>query len=272
MGVRITGASSASNRLKNYALALKRETVSVLKQEARGLAIALGSATQPNGLSEGGSEKFENRVEADVRKVFASRKSPGAIYLLLQQQAPHLAGAYWSATKKGRTRAVADILRRANLPQGIDANALKTARRGKQGRVLKNQVPVSLATEAQVRVAARKQRQLVGLAKAGWYCAAKGLGGRIRRNTVSASGTRSTSEVFPPYVKRLARKFPNLGGARISGGEVAPRIEIFTSVKHATAALPAGAHAAAVDNARRNVKRDLELAMKSLNRGGRKVA
>jgi hypothetical protein len=272
MATNITGITAVKKRMDRYAADLQRETLSVLRQEARALCIELGAATLPGpGLSESTGDKFRKTVESDVRKVFASRKNPSAIYRLMMIHAPHMAGAYWSAVKSGKTRAAADLVRRAGLPQGLDPAALRTARAGKQARVLKNQNPISLATEAQVNAFARKQGQLVGVAKAGWYCAAKGLGGRVRRNIVSPFGKRATAEAFPSYVRKLARRYPQLGGARVIAGKN-PRVEIFTNVRHAKAALPGGFYRAAVSAAGARIRRDLEFSMKVLAKRGQRRA
>lgn len=275
MGVKVIGARSAGNKLKNYASSLQREVVSILKQEARAHAVELGSATMPGpGFGETNAAKFQDRVENDVRKVYASKQDPSSIYRLMCQHAPHLAGAYWRAHKAGKPRAAADIMRRAKLPAGIDPAALKKARVGKKGRVPGRGDPVSLGTEAQVRAIVRKQRVLVGFAKAGWYAAAKGIGGRVRRNVVSPfNGKRGTEEIFPKYIRDIARKYPDIGGARVSGGVHNPRVEIWTSVKHAAAALPSSLHAAAASRAQEKVSAEIRYAMQALNKkSGRSAA
>ena len=271
--IKVTGARAAGNQLARYAASLQREVGSILRQEARAHAVELGSASMPGpGMGEDNAVKFAARVENDVRKVYASKQDPGSIFALMKIQAPHLAGAYWRAHKSNNPRAAADIMRRANLPGGINPADLKAARTGKKGRVPGARAPVSLATEAQVKVMVRKQRQLVGFAKAGWACAAKGIGGRVRRNTVSAGGRRGTEEIFPKFVRDIARKFPGLGGAAVTGGLTNPRVRIWTSVKHAAAALPPRLHAAAADRARARVTAQICAAARALNKPGRRAA
>lgn len=274
MGVKITGTRAASNKLARYASALQRETVSILKQEARAHAVEMGSATMPGpGFQETNAAKFQDRVEGDVRKVYASKQDPGSIFALMKIHAPHLAGAYWRAHKSNKPRAAADIMRRANLPTGIDPAALAKARTGKQGRVPGPKQPVSLATEAQVRVAVRKQRALVGFAKAGWYAAAKGIGGRVRRNIVRPGGKRITEEIFPAFVRKIARRFPDIGGARISGNLRASfRVEVFTNVSHAEEALPSRLHAAAATRTQAKIAAEIRYAAAALNKKGRRAA
>lgn len=273
MAVKVTGARAAGDSLTRFAGALQREVVSILKQEARAHAVEMGSATMPGpGFGEDNAAKFADRVGGDVRKVYASKQDPGSIFALMKVHAPHLAGAYWHAHKSNKPRAAADIVRRAGLPQGLDPAVLAKARTGKKRRVPGPKAPVSLATEAQVRVMVRKQQQLVGFAKAGWYAAAKGIGGRIRRNSVSSGGARQTAEIFPSYVRKIARKFPDIGGASVSGGMNSPRVEVWSNVRHAVAALPPRLHAAAADRARDRVGAQIRAAQRALAKPGRRAA
>ncbi len=161
---------------------------------------------------------------------------------------------------------MAEILRQANLPQGFDPALHKAARTGRNGRVKKNQRPVVLANEAQVRAYARKQRALVGTAKAGWGCAAKALGGRNRRNLRDATGgNRATAERLPAYVRALMRKFPDLGGPRALDPDSTVTIEIFTNVKHAAEAIPPRLYASVTSSAQASLAVALNQSLRALN-------
>jgi hypothetical protein len=264
--VTVRGGERMGRNLREFPAKVQREHASVLKQEARALAVEYGRATVPGpGFGEAALNKFAERVERDVRRVFASRAQPHRVYDLMLRHAPELAAAYWAKMKRGDTRGMNAILRRANLPAGIDPGDLKRARTGRKGRVPKNADPASLAPEPQVRSLAKRQRALVGLAKAGWYAAAKGLGGRVRRTTTDTTGKRSSEEIFPGPIRKLAGKFSGLGGARVTGSGVTLRIEIFTSVRHAAAALTPGLYASATDRARDNVRRSLQNAVREMN-------
>ena len=273
MGVRTTGSQELARKLRNYSIDLRRESVSILKQEARAHAVQLGSLTMPGpGFNETNAAKFRGRVDGDVRKVYASKQDPSAIYALMRKHAPLLAKAYWRAHKAGKPRAAADILRRASLPEGIEPDALRRARTGKKGRVNGRKNPVSIATEAQVRAFSKRQSQLVGLAKAGFYAAAKAIGGRVRRAVVDDLGGRRTEEIFPAWIRKLATRFPGLGGARVNESLDTPTVWIWTNVKHADEALSGPLYASAVSDARANVRKALEKAMKILNERGSKRA
>ncbi len=246
---RLTGSELMLRRLRAHPGLLSRTTESIVNQEARALCVSYGSSTLPGpGLQDGGKvEAFRKTVEGDIKRVFPSREDPSRVFQLLQAHAPQYAAAYWHAHKSRKPRAVAAILRKANLPQGINPAAHKAARTGKHGRVKKGQKPVSLANAAQLRVFVRKQRALVGTAKAGWYCAAKGIGGRV-------------------YVRKIARKFPDLGGVRFRGTGQRYTVEIFTNVRHAREALPLRLYNGATATAQTNLTRALEHATAELNR------
>jgi hypothetical protein len=266
---RIIGAKGFLAKIRAHPQLIHREIESVLKQEARALAVEYASATMPGpGLQDGGKvEAFRKTVESDIRRVFASRADPNQIYRLMQVHAPNLAKAYWHAYKSKKPRAMAEILRKANLPQGLNPADHSAARTGKNGRVKKNQKLVSVANDAQLRVFVRKQRALVGFAKAGWACAAKGLGGRVRRNTRDATGgSRKTAESFPKYVRALARKFPDAGGARLLIEGTRITIEIFTNVTHADVAMPKPLYEAATSRAQQKTTLALTYALQELNK------
>lgn len=249
-------------RLMEHPRLINREIDSILRQEARALCVSYGFASEPRGLQERSAERALKVVEGDVRAVFASRQDASKVFRLLETRNPGLAKAYWHAYKSKNPRRMGQILTQAGLPEGIDVAALKAARTGPGGRVnRKQQVPVSVATEPQVRARVRKQQQLVGFAKAGWYAAARAVGGRIRRNYVTAAGQRKTAEIFPSYVRRIARRYPGIGGAWMRAGMV----EVFTSVRHADVALTPDHYAAATDVGRMNLAKNLAAAVRALN-------
>jgi len=265
---KVIGATGLLKKLLAHPQLVLRETESILRQEARALAVEYCSATMPGpGLQDGGKvEAFRKTVESDVGRVFATREDPGAVFQLMKQHAPHLANAYWHAHKAKKPRQMAEILRKANLPQGLNPADHSAARTGKNGRVRKNQKHVSIANAASLRVFTRKQRGLVGFAKAGWACAAKGLGGRVRRNIRGADGTRATAESFPGYVRALARKFPDAGGASIAVSGTTVTVAIWTNVRHGDVAMPLPLYEAAVSRAQQKVNLALTESVRAINR------
>lgn len=270
---RIQGGARLVQKFKDHPELLGRTARSIVIQEARALAVNYGAVTMPGpGMQqEGKVEAFRKEVESDIRRVFATRTNPSSIFQMLKESGAELASglsianAYWNAFKKKQPRLMASLLRAAGLPQGLDPAAHKAARTGKNGRVAKGQKPVSVANDASLRVFVRKQRALVGFAKAGWYCAAKALGGRVRSNLRGANGTRRTEEKFPAYVRKLARRFPDAGGAIITENAGAVTVAIFTNVRHAVEAMPAHLKAGADAAAQQSLATALALGLRAAN-------
>lgn len=262
MGYEVRGGAKLIENLLAHPEKIQRAADSVLKQEARALCVSYGMNSEPYGLKDGeGQEKFRESVRKDVRRVFASKQQPAAVYALLKAKRPDLAGLYWHYHKAGKKRKMGEVLQRAGLPEGVDPAALKAARTGPGGRVRKGMVPVSVAAEPQVKRLANEQARLVGTAKAGWYAAARSLGGRVRKNFTDGAGQRKTAELFPAYVRKLARRWPEMGGSRLRAGMV----EVFTRVRHGDRALDADRYAKATDAARESLAASLSKAVKAVN-------
>lgn len=263
-------ASSFLKRMKEFPELLAREQESILKQEARALCTRYAQSTAPAyGLSFDvpRAEAFARRVQGDVRRVFLTRQQGGRVYELIKRRSPQLATAYWRAWKSKDERAQTRIMRDAGLTlAALDPSTHKAARTGPGANVPKNYQAKDMVSEPQARAYAKKQAALVGFAQAGWYAAARGLGGRVRRNLVSATGKRSTAETFPPYIRKLANKTPGIGGARVLISGPAARVEIFTSVRHARAALPDHLRDLAEEEAQHLVTTALAESLRALTR------
>jgi hypothetical protein len=257
-------------RMKEFPQLIAREQESVLKQEARALCVRYAQCTAPAyGLSfdVARAEGMQRRVQGDVRRVYLTRQQGGRVYDAILRRSPHLAKAFWAAWKSKNTRAQTRIMRDAGLAiMALDPGAHKAARTGPGGRVPKDFQATEMVSEPQVRAFARKQAALVGFAQAGWYAAARGLGGRVRRNLVSATGKRSTAEAFPAYIRKLSNKHGGIGGARVLVSGASSRVEIWTSVRHATAALPDHLRSLAEAEARASVAAALLESVRALNR------
>jgi hypothetical protein len=103
------------------------------------------------------------------------------------------------------------------------------------------------------------------MAMAGWYQAARGLGGRVRSN-YRINGKRQTAEKFPPTVRKTSRRFSGLGGARITGSGASMVIEVWSHVRHATDAIDEGQRAAIDDAVQTQIHRSINFAIDSLIR------
>lgn len=264
ISARVTGAKQFGKALARHAKTMEKEALAILRQEARALAVAYGSATTPpDAAGPDAAEKFKDRIEKEVSRVYVTRDSPRAVYALMKKHAPDLAKAYWNAHKSQKPRQMTAILRKAGLPQGgASADGLKKYRTGKGARVVTGQGGgESLVRTSEQRRLIREQQATVGTAKAGWHQAARGIGGRVRRNFVSATGKRTTAEVFPAYVRKVSRKLANLGGAFVGTGSVT----IWTNVHHATKALADSKRRGAEINARNNLQKAMTIAVERAN-------
>lgn len=261
-------------KFKEHPELVNRTVESVLVQEGRAVCVEWASATYPGpGFKDAEAVKFRRRVRGDVGRVFAVRSSPYQVMELLKVHAPKLAKGYWKAHKAGQQSAMDAIVRAANLPQGLTRGAHKSARDA-HGAVGKNHKPESLVREPQFNAFAKGQEKLVGFAKAGWYCAAKALGGRVRRNIREDNGKRRTEEIFPKWIRDLARRYPDAGGARVTTTGRQVTVEVFTNVRHAQEALIPGLGDAVEDRARGRVAKALAIGLQKLGRSrfGKKAA
>lgn len=256
--------------MKEYPELIAREQESILKQEARALCIRYAQCTKPGyGLSfdPARAEGMARRISSEVNRVFLTRQQGGRIYDLMMRRSPQLAKAYWNAWKKQDTRTQTRLLRDAGLTlTSLNTASHKASRTGPGSRVPKNFQPTDMVSEPQLRAFARQQAALVGFAQAGWYAAARGLGGRIRVNHVAADGKRSTEEAFPPYIRKLANKFPGIGGARVLTTGASSSVEIWTNVRHASTALPGDLETNIVAEAQQNVAKALLESVKAMNK------
>jgi hypothetical protein len=268
-GIKVN-ASGFLRKMKEFPQLLAREQESVLKQEARALSTRYAQCTAPAyGLAfdPAKAEGMKKRVESEVNRVFLTRAQGGRVYDAIKRRSPQLATAYWAAWKSKNTRAQTRIMREAGLAIGPLAPAThKAARTGSMARVPKSFQATEMVSQPQLRAYARRQAALVGFAQAGWYAAARGLGGRVRRNLVSATGKRSTAESFPPYIRKLANKHSGIGGARVLTSGSTTRVEIWTGVRHARAAMPDRLRTLAEDEARRKVASALLESVRAINR------
>lgn len=277
MKVRVVtkGGEALVRKFKQHPNLLMRSTRSLLAQEGRELCYRYSAATVPGpGFDTAKMNQFRNRIDGDVRRVFATREEPNQIFAMMKIHAPELANAYWHAIKANKPRAADELRRKANLPTGLNPADHKKSRTAKKGRVAALPAPLSVAPAHAVTAYSRKMQNLAGFAKAGWYIAAKAIGGRMRANIRAEGGKRSTQERFPGDIRKLGNRFPNIGGARFSGTGSRMSLEIFTRVKHAREATDEGLFASATANAQEAFGKALGESLRALNRKlfGRKAA
>jgi hypothetical protein len=226
----LQGSDRFSGSMRRMSEDLGREVESLLRQEARALCVGMGAVTEPGGFEERKAEAFRKTVEKQVRQVFASRENIYAVSEFIKRRSVPLGLAFYRAAKAGKTAQAKRYLRDAGVTvEQLDRALHRNARTGPKGDVPKGVVFQAVVGKASLDKYVREKRGLVGLAKAAWYAAAKALGGRVRRNIVEAGGRRRTEEIFPGYLRKLARRFPGIGGASVSPR----RVEVWSSVDYA---------------------------------------
>ena len=272
--MRVEGAREFAGLAGRMAATLGRSRDSILRQEARELCIELGAATMPGpGFGEGKAAAFRRRVDAEVKRVFPSREDGYFLVGLLARRSRRLAAGLRRVMKENPGGWERDPQALRYLKEGgVRVEALspavhKAARTGRKGSVPKNYRATGVVSGPQQRAFSRKQQEKVGLAKAGWYAAARSGAGRVRRSTV-VDGKRRSVQVFPGWVRKLDRKFPGLGGAEISEG----RVVVFSAVRHAEEAIPEHLFDAAVDKARLALRRALAESVRRVRGRGVGVA
>lgn len=264
-----TGEKALISKLTKYPELINREMESVMKQQARALCVEYGRVSGPgDGMGEAPIDKAKKEVETDVRRVFATIDSPWRVFQMLKTRDVKLANAYWHTYKKKEgnyMRSMDAIRKKAGLPQGMSPDAQRAARTGSGGRVPEDFTPVSLANSKSVSVLIRKLQQRVGMAKAGWYCAAKALGSRVR-GSYDSGGETVWYEKFTDSVRKVARRFPTLGGATITNTNGKVEIAIFTSAGHARKALSEDKYQSATARGQKRFAAALARAVTALNK------
>ena len=256
-------------KIREFPSIVAREQESILKQEARAICVRYAQCTRPAyGLSfdAARAEGMKRRVESEVNRTFLTRDRNFQVFLLIKRRSPILAKAYFHAWQSKNERRQTAIMREAGvIIETLQPAVHKSARTGPGASVPKNHQPTVMISLTQLRAYGRRQAALVGFAQAGWYAAARGLGGRIRRNLRDPGGKRSTVEAFPSYIRKLANKHPGIGGARILSTGPRTVVEIWTSVRHAEYALPDYLKDLADDDARASVSAALRESIRYLN-------
>lgn len=258
LNIDVSGENDLLAALKAHPEKMQRTVESLLKQEARSLAVSLAGATKPVGMREQSADKLRERIKQDITRLFPTQESAWRVFEFIHRTDERLAKGFWNAYKSSDVKAQARILRRVKLPRGINPSAHQQAR--VKGRVPGDAEAVALASPSRLGAYIRRQQKKAGLAKAGWNAAALAMGGRIRtRSRV----TGKSVERFPAYIRKLSKR-PGIGGALVVGG---PRafVRFWNTVPHIGEALPEGLYLLAVDQAERDFLKALNRAVDYLN-------
>lgn len=251
---KISGVAFSKDELTKLSTELNRDFISLAFQGARGLAVDLGNNTQPYGLRESSGAAMMLKVENDIQRLYPAledgKSGASRIFSLLEDQVSLAEAKKFFAMWKADGREGADRYfsgRIKGLQKRLDAAAHSSARKGKKRSVPGKARPLALVNAKRRATYIRKKQRTVGMAKAGWLHAAKGLGGRVRRGGGRSGGTSNT---FPRWVTRAGSR-QKLGTAAVSTTSTKVYITLRNSVKHARFAMTSRD----VDRAERSAER-----------------
>jgi len=179
---KMKGGSDVARLLSRYPQKVGRTLESLVKQEARGLAVELARNTRPFGFSEKAKKRGEKAVAGDIVKVFAL---PSDAYEDMRLLDP-AADRFWANIQNRRFSKAEKTLQSSNspwkdLPVGrLDPKLHKASRTGKNANV-RRRTPAQIVTNPKaLNTYIAKIQKRVGFAKGSWINAAKAIGGRVR--------------------------------------------------------------------------------------------
>jgi hypothetical protein len=174
---KLNGTSNVARLLRRHPEKVGRTLESLVKQEARGLAVELARNTRPFGFSEKARKIGEAAVAKDITGAYAL---PSDAFAELQKSDPPSADRFWANIQNRRFARAQNTLRQSSsgwkdltvgrLDPSIHQWSKKKAARPKQ---------VVTSSKARDTYIARIQKR-VGFAKGTWINAAKAIGGRVR--------------------------------------------------------------------------------------------
>ena len=174
---RMNGTSDVNRLLNRYPEKVGRTLESLVKQEARGLAVELARNTRPFGFSERAKKTGERAVAKDISGVFAL---PSAAFGEIRKSDPAAADRFWSNIQNRRFSRAETALRSSSSGwKDLSVGRLDPAlhKWGQLGAAKPKQIVTS--PKARETYIAKIQKR-VGFAKGAWINAAKAIGGRVR--------------------------------------------------------------------------------------------
>jgi hypothetical protein len=258
---KISGIERISGKMTRHPERLAKEALTQLRTQARSLCRDLAFETAPVGFGERARRGIAKSIERDLRRMFpANQLGPangGRIYELVEHVFDkETADAFWYHYKAGDYNRAGRIMRRRGIPRTVDEAAYERARR--DGKL--NGPPIALAAPSRVNALLKRKLKRIGMAKAGWYQAARGVGGRLRVTT----GTGATKAAFPKWVIAAGSGL-SLGGAGVRGGD-RPRVVIYSKVRHGRRALGDAVMGRAIKRTERRMGKIMEKAIEAKNR------
>ena len=266
--INITGIRSLRKKLLAMPVEVSKAVESSVKMQATTLAGEYARATGPGkSLGETPIVAYQNRVEAQIRHLFPSSDRPGAIAAIISRRSEKLAKAYLRAVRQNKPAQIRRYLREAGIQiETIDSAAHKAARTAQGAGVPDSAGPIAVVNSAKLRPYIREARAKVGMAKASWYQAVLGITKRARTQSREADGTRRTYQKFPALIRKVAARFPGLGGATITGSGTKIEVTIFSNVNHGPEALDQTNFALANTEASVTLKKSISYIVANLNR------
>lgn len=174
---KLKGASDVIRLLRRHPDKVGRTLLSLVKQEARGLAVELARNTRPLGFTNKARKVGEDAVAKDISGVFAL---PSEAFGQIRKSDPDIADRFWSNIQNRRFKRAEKNLRNSSSAwNDLTVGRLdpKLHQWGRLGADKPKQIVTS--PKARETYIARIQKR-VGFAKGSWINAAKSIGGRVR--------------------------------------------------------------------------------------------
>jgi hypothetical protein len=108
---KLKGASDVARLLRRYPEKVRRTLLSLVKQEARGLAVELARNTRPFGFSNKARKVGENSVAKDISGVFAA---PSNAFAEMRKSDPVAADRFWANIQNRRFKRAENNLRNSS--------------------------------------------------------------------------------------------------------------------------------------------------------------
>ena len=180
---KMKGGSDVIRLLNRYPQKVGRTLESLVKQEARGLAVELARNTRPFGFSDKARKRGEGAVADDINRVFAL---PSDAYDNMKLLDPAAADKFWANIQNRRFSKAEQSLKSSNsnwknLSVGrLDPKLHRESRTGPYANV-RRKTPAQVVTSPKALDSyIAKIQKRVGFAKGSWINAAKAIGGRVR--------------------------------------------------------------------------------------------
>ena len=190
---KLKGGSDVARLLKRYPDKVGRSLESLVKQEARGLAVELARNTRPFGFSQKARKRGEKAVAKDILKVFAT---PDQAYKTAKAADSKQADRFWAHIQNRRFARARKALAESpskwrDLPVGrLDPKLHQQSRTGPQANVTRKEPAQIVTNRKPLDTYIAKIQRRVGFAKGVWINAAKAIGGRVRGSSQWATRHR----------------------------------------------------------------------------------